>query len=78
MREIAEADLVGDRADGAIREPWIAQQTTRARETLVEQELRERGSIALEQYLHVTRSDAVTCREASERQFGAVQVVEDF
>jgi len=67
MREIAKAGLIGDRADGALCQPWIAQHAMGALETLVEQELRERRSLALEQHLHVARGDVMACREAGAR-----------
>ena len=78
MREIAEAGLVGDRTYGSLRKQWIAQHLMGARQTLVEQEPRERRSVALEQHLHVARRDAVAGCEAGERQFVTVQAVEDF
>jgi hypothetical protein len=78
MRDIAEAGLIGDRADGALREPWIAQHAMCVRQTLVEQEPRERRSVALEQHLHVARADAMACRDVGECQFVTVQAIEDF
>src|SRR5689334_18313892 len=45
MGEIAEASLVGDRADGSLREQRIAQHAMRAGQALVEQEPGERRSV---------------------------------
>ncbi len=78
MREIAEAGVIGDRADGPLRQPGIAQHAMRAGKALVEQEPRECRSLALEQHLHVARGDAMACRKVGERQFVTVQAVEDF
>ena len=50
----------------------------RARQTLVEQEPRERGSVALEQHLHVSRGNAVARCDVGEREFVTIQAVEDF
>jgi hypothetical protein len=55
-----------------------AQHERRALEALVEQEPRERRSLALEQHLHIAGRDPVARREAGERQFLTVQAVEDF
>jgi hypothetical protein len=66
MGEIAEASLVGDRTDGSHRESRIAQHTMRARQTLVEQEPRERRSVALEEHLHVARGNSVAFCKAGE------------
>jgi hypothetical protein len=77
MRQIAEAGVIGDRADGALCQPGIAQHPVRAPQALVEQKSRECRSFALKQDLHITRRDAMARRKADDRQVVTVQAVED-
>src|ERR1700722_7706291 len=78
MGKIAEASLVDDRADGSLREQGITEHIMRARQTLVEQEPRERRSVALEQRLHMARGAPMARCEPGERQFVTVQAAQDF
>src|SRR5215471_19487974 len=74
VRNIAEPDVVCDRADAAGSESWVAQHTICLVQTLPKDKLREGHAFALEQLVHVPRRHAVACRDGGDGQRAILQI----
>src|SRR5262249_6799707 len=74
VRNIAEPDVVCDRADAAGRESRVAQHTICLVQTLPKDKLREGHAFALEQLVHVPRRHAVACRDGGDGQRAILQI----
>src|SRR5262249_26137124 len=74
VRNIAEPDVVCDRADAAGSESWVAQHTICLVQTLPKDKLREGHAFALEQLVHVPRRHAVACSDSGDGQRAILQI----
>ena len=77
IREVAEANVVGDDADRGLTGAQPAQQPVCPRQALPHQEFREGRAVRFEQALHISRRDVEVGGESPDRQIAPMAMRND-
>src|SRR6266446_5049314 len=77
IREVAKSRLISDGANGPLGKARVGQYAIGKRQALVAQEFGESDALALEEFVHIARCDAMACRDGSHIQVAIPQICHD-